>query len=102
MPVTGSELDSTARPHATALGGFEVGDRVVTLASVRPMQFASRSGHVAVLNFRDGEVGIDFSNETIVDNLRASTFFLPRELALKEAVETGHKAGESHVKACRA
>jgi hypothetical protein len=39
------------------------------------------------------EIGVDFSSETMVQNLKASTWFLPRELAPVNTIQRRSKEG---------
>jgi hypothetical protein len=71
--------------HDKGRAGFVVGQRVRVLDKVRPRQYGGRVGTVA--RVAHGELGVDFSGETTVDNLRTSAWFLPRELAPEEAME---------------
>ena len=93
--LLGSKVDDAGRDGD---GGFRVGDTVRTysgrsgiVAEVRrvvPKEIADALHTVGRTTCNgDFEIGVDFSNETIIDNLRASAFFLPRELAPKEAVQ---------------
>ncbi len=55
---------------------------MITLPSVRPTQFASRSGHVAALNARDSEIGVTFGGERSHD---VAVWFQPDEVAVVKA-----------------
>lgn len=100
-PPEGHQRDGT--------GGFRVGQRVRVNDDVH--SFGGRVGTVAAVsrvvpkaiadklhregkttNNGDFEIGLDFTNETVIGNLRASASFLPRELAPEEAVERRHTA----------
>jgi hypothetical protein len=63
---------------------LKVGDRVLTLPTVRPRKWADRSGTIAVLNRRDREVGVSFA---AVPRNEAEAWFLRTELTL---VKGGH------------
>ena len=60
------------------LSGLRVGQRVRTGASVRPRQYAERSGTVASLNLTDGEVGVTFG--PWAPRSSAEAWFVPTEL----------------------
>ena len=98
-------------------GGFAVGQPVHVRDDVRPRQYAGRQGTVAEVrrvvpksvvdalhrrgkttNNGDFEIGVDFSSETVVDNLRPNAWFLPRELALRKAVHSRSGALSEHAR----
>ena len=101
-------FDSSESYQRDGTGGFRLGQRVRVNDDVR--SYAGRVGTVAAAsrvvpkaiadklhregkttNNGDFEIGLDFTTETVIDNLRASASFLPRELAPEEAVERRHK-----------
>lgn len=97
---TEASADSTGTtdaPHRTrdGISGFRVGDAVRVRGDVRPRQYANRTGLVAALNVRDGEVGITFSSARSHD---AAVWFEPDECVV-EIGHTRHKAAQCHAKA---
>ena len=72
--ATPQNLVPTTGLNVTAL---KLGDRVVTLPSVRPARFSDRTGHVAALNACDDEVGLRFGQ---LSNHTSAISFRPREL----------------------
>lgn len=77
----GSHVDTT-----TAVD-FKIGDRVVTLPTVRPAPYAGKSGTIAALNVRDNEIGVWLGNWCSGNHV--TTWFRPRELS---AVTTARRA----------
>jgi hypothetical protein len=74
-----------AKAHSSQqgqIGGFRVGDRVVTDFTVKPPRFASLSGTVVQLNHDAQEIGLSFR-----PNVNAKTavdaWFYARELHLQ-------------------
>lgn len=109
--VLSSKVDYAARDGD---GGFAIGQLVCVRDGVRPRQYAGRQGAVAEVrrvvpkeiadalhaqgkctNNGDFEIGVDFSSEAIIENLRASAWFLPRELARTKAIHRRSKAPSS-------
>ena len=69
---------------------FDIGGSVRVRDDVRPLRYAGRVGSIARLN--DGEVGLDFSAEASIDNLRADAWFRAEELAPNDAIDSLSKA----------
>ena len=114
--VTGEVLSSEVVDYAArdGDGGFAVGQAVRVNDDVRPRQYAGRRGVVAevrrvvpreivdALHARGKctsngafEIGIDFSKETVVANLRADAWFLPWELVPTKAIHRRSTAPSS-------
>lgn len=84
--IVAPQRDRRQFTHAGEINHFEVGDRVVTLPTVRPRQYGSRTG--TVVEMRGGEIGVRFGSERSHD---AATWFRPRELT-STLGQTRHKA----------
>jgi hypothetical protein len=63
---------------------LKVGDKVLTLPTVRPKKWAGRPGTVAVLNRRNKEIGVSFAT---TPRNEAEAWFVAAELTI---VEGGH------------
>ena len=86
-PAPAMETDASAdsrgttdAPHRTrdGIGDFRVGDAVRVRDGIRG--YGGRTGTVAALNDRDGEVGVTFSSERSHD---AAVWFNPEEVAVE-------------------
>lgn len=95
-------------------GGFDTGQLVSVHDDVRPRQYVGHRGIVAevrrvvpreivdVLHARGKctsngafEIGVDFSKETVIANLRADAWFLPWELVPTKAIHRRSNAPSS-------
>ena len=78
-----------------ALAVFESATPFAFAVTFARAEYANRTGLVAALNVRDGEVGITFSSARSHD---AAVWFEPDECVV-EIGHTRHKAAQCHAKA---
>jgi hypothetical protein len=95
-PGYGPRAEGTHRVPKTVAGNvtaadFAVGDRVITMSTVRPARFADRSGTIVSLNVRDDEIGLWLGNYG-PDGHRSVIWFRPREVAVADTATTARQA----------